>query len=222
MRRPPRPVALLLAAAAALAGCRAKGDYDNENDALRRRVASLEADNARLSAERNEAVAKLTEMARARADTDAGEALQALPRVAGIEIDRYSGFNRPLGDASAQRPRPEEITVYIRTYDGRQRFVQVAGSLTVEAALLAPVAPRRKGEAPAPAGPATKMALSATLSPSEVREAYRSSPLGTHYRVSLPLPTDAPRDLSGSLVLRAEFIDPVGGQTLHAERIIPE
>lgn len=206
----------------ALSGCRAGGkSFDNENDTLRRKVTELESEVARLTAERNEATAKLTEMARAQASTEAGQTLEALPRVAGIEIDRYSGFNRPLGDAGRARPRPEEITVYVRPFDGRQRFVQVAGTLTVEATLLAPMPAKGKGKE-APAADGTKMQMSVTLTPAMLREAYRSSPMGTHYRVSLPVPKDAPNDLSGSLVLRAEFVDPVGGQTLKSERIVNE
>ncbi|MBL0921863.1 MAG: hypothetical protein IBJ10_07015, partial [Phycisphaerales bacterium] len=116
-----------------LAGCRAKGkDFENENDALRRRVVELENDLAASRAASNEMAAKYEEMKRASADQAGQEVIDALPRCAGVAIDRFSGLASTVSGSV-----PDAIDVYIRPYDGRRRFVQVAGSLTAEASLLA-------------------------------------------------------------------------------------
>lgn len=201
-------VGMAILATSLVPGCSSRKSFENENDDLRRRVATLETELEAASARATEAEAKLTEFARARQSTDEGQALEALPRCAGISFGRYSGFVRPESGAV-----PNAIDVYIRPFDGRQRFVQVAGTLRVEAFLL----PEKLGaEAVDSAG---KRLGSVELSPEQVREAYRSSPLGTHYYVRLEIPSDA-GEPSGSLVLRAELRDPIGGQVHRAETIV--
>lgn len=192
----------------ALPACSSKKSFENENDDLRRRVATLENEVAAARARAVEAESKLAEFARARESTDQGQALEALPRCAGISIGRFSGFVRPdTGD------RANAIDVYVKPFDGRQRFVQVAGSLRVEALLL----PEKLGaESTDTAG--RRLAL-AELTPDQVREAYRSSPLGTHYYVRLELPSDA-GSLKGTLVLRAELREPIAGQVHRVETIV--
>ncbi|MGD9692924.1 MAG: hypothetical protein AB7G17_04995 [Phycisphaerales bacterium] len=189
-------------------GCSSKKSFENENDDLRRRVTALESELEGARARAVEAEAKLLEFARSRESTEQGRALEALPRTAGISIGRYSGFVRPdLGD------QPNAIDVYVKPFDGRQRFVQVAGSLRVEALLL----PEQLGAESADSAGRRLAVLE--LTPEQVREAYRSSPLGTHYYIRLELPDDA-RNLKGTLVLRAELREPIAGQVHRTETIV--
>lgn len=211
--RGPRLRAAAVAAPAALAvllcagGCRGKAkDFENENDALRREVASL-TDRLEAAEARNvELEAKFAELRRAADTALGGEALEALPRCAGIALDRYSGWTDTDGDGS-----PDAIDVYVRPYDGRRRFVQVAGSLTVEATLLPGGAAGGSGE--------PRLLARRTLGPESLREAYRSSPLGTHYSVRLDsLAVDGSRE--GSLVIRAELEDAISGLVHRTERVL--
>lgn len=215
-------------AIAALVGCRAKPkDFDNENDALRRQVIDLEAQVQSLTAERGELQAKVAEMSRERdASIDSGsaaaEVVESLPRCAGIEFSRYSG----LADRDGT-PGPEAIDVYLRPFDGRRRFVQVAGRLSITATLV----PSGSAQEPlgtavsqptAPRGSATTQPRTLTrvdLGPRELREAYRSGPLGTHYSVSLPLnPPNQPLD--GVVVVYVTLIDAISGLSHEATQVL--
>ncbi|TVQ61040.1 MAG: hypothetical protein EA379_07090 [Phycisphaerales bacterium] len=191
----------------AATGCRARPkNFDNENDELRRRVAQLERERDNAAARAGEAEAKLRELLLTRENVDEREALEALPRVAGITIGRLSGFAE-----INERGEALSVDVYIRPFDGRQRFVQVAGRITVEATLL------DEGVNAASDGP-RRLAV-ATLSPSAVREAYRASPMGTHYTVRLTMPEPINAERAGVLV-RVELMDPIGGGVHRAERIV--
>ena len=207
--RSARIAAVACCAAIALTGCRSKPkNFDNDNDALRRQVAELETQLAQMTAERNEFEAQLIELGRVReaGSGDLGaDVIAALPRCAGIRIGRYSG----LVDRD-DLEGPEAIAVYVNTFDGRQRFVQVVGRLTIEVTELPPVdgsddrPPRVLGEV--------------VLEPADLRDAYRSSPAGTHYTVRIPLP--APQGpVAGTVVIRAELQDLVSGMRFDAQYI---
>lgn len=224
----PRPWAFACAGVATLAlvGCRAKPkDFENENDVLRRQVIDLESQVASLSAERGELQAKLAEMMRERdASLDSGsaaaEVVASLPRCAGIEFSRYTG----LADRDGT-PGPEAIDLYIRPYDGRQRFVQVAGRLSVTATLVPPgsvaepMGTDKAGAAGTASSPQPRTLAQLELSPNDLREAYRSGPLGTHYSVTLPLdPPNQP--LNGVVVVYATFTDAISGLSHETTRVL--
>ncbi|TVQ33113.1 MAG: hypothetical protein EA376_03400 [Phycisphaeraceae bacterium] len=182
--------------------------FVNENDRLRARVLELETSVLEATAERDELRARVSELRRAATiavDPVESDTLDALPRCAGLQIGRLTGVSR--------RRATEEIIpldVYLVPYDGRRRFVQVAGRLTVEALLL-----------PAPGEQESSIRLaSAELDPAELRDAYRSGLTGAFYVVNLELPTDADY-LTGSLLVRAELFDGVTGSIHRAERVIP-
>lgn len=197
----------LLAFSCAAPGCRSKPkDFDNENDALRRQVDALESEVSTLRARNTELEAKFAELKDATREGLERDVLEALPKCAGVEIDRYSGPTDSDGDGKI-----DAIDAYIRPFDGRRRFIQVAGRLTVEATLI-----------PGPVGApdVQPMPLGVRiLSPIELREAYRASPMGTHYAVRLPLEpgTEPP---PGTIILRAELLDPASGLSHKAERIV--
>ncbi|MEM1424513.1 MAG: hypothetical protein AAGH64_10990, partial [Planctomycetota bacterium] len=187
-------------------------NFDNDNDALRREREALAAENERLRAELSEARAKLGEIAQTlelAEGVDAREFVDATPRCAGLNWDRFTDLVDEDGV-----PGPEAIRAYIKPFDGRQRFIQVTGWLTVRADLL----PDPDPAAPQNARPPELLA-SVSLEPRGVREAYRSSPLGTHYVVELPL-AEPNRPLSGSVVLVASFRDAQTGRRHRAQRTI--
>lgn len=196
-------VPLLFLATIMFSGCRAgPKDFDNENDALRRQVGQLESEVARLAAERNEAIAQ-RELALARLKATEGEpaaaVVRSMPASAGIRIGRLSG-----AIADADPDWVDAVEVYVRPHDGRQRFVQVAGTMTVEAVRLGPAG------ATDPAMPA--MIGSVELDPDGLREAYRSSPMGTHYVVRVPLSTPIAREKLGRVAITVLLEDAVTRQ----------
>lgn len=199
-------LALLSSCALMPAGCRAKGQWTAE-DELRARVQELESQLATVTAERDESRVKLAELERVRlsGSTDVpADVLAAMPRCAGIEIDRLTGPS----SRSASEPA---VDVYLRPYDGRQRFVQVAGRVTI-----------RVDRVPVTTAPGLQPAAlgQANLDPAALREAYRASPMGTHYSVRVPV---APGGLApgAQLAITVEFFDALTGQVHTASRLIP-
>lgn len=198
-----------LAAVVGGSGCSARAkNFDNENDALRRQVAQLESEVARLSAERNEARAQrelaLSKLAATEGDA-ASAVVRAMPAVSGLVIGRLSGpvaeFDPSVVDA---------VEVFVRPLDGRQRFVQVAGTLTVEAVRLGVAGGTEMPEALG----------SVTLSPEELREAYRSSPLGTHYAVRVPVSPGRRSAALGRVAITVVLEDVITGQRHVATEVV--
>ncbi|MHC4079705.1 MAG: hypothetical protein ACYS15_13950 [Planctomycetota bacterium] len=183
---------------AVLAGCGKKAS--RQNDMLRARVMDLETQVEQLTDRNRELEAALAE-----AEAAPGELPQVVranvPRVARIEIDRLSHALDEDGDG-----RVEALLVYVKPTDGLGRFVQLAGWLSVHAADLPPDAE------------ATTLGQ-VTLGPAEVRAGYRTSFMGTHYSVTLPLtlPADRPE---GPCTVRVIYKDGRSGRSVSAEREI--
>ncbi len=132
---------------------RANDELRLEREAQRERIEALEAENAELRA-------KLAE-ATARAESPLpDDVLEALPRVARIELTRFSTIDGG------------SITWAIRPTDGRGRFVQVVGTLEVRAI---------------DAGDQPSVLAEAVLTPAELRDAFASGLAGAGYRVSTPI-----------------------------------
>lgn len=213
----PRRWALLLALVAAaaplsLAGCRARAkNFDNENDALRRQLLESKAEAERLRGENAELRAKLGEAVSARdaAVGPSAEVVAAMPRCAGIEIRPNSGWT---GKGSSERG----VEVLVQTFDARKRFVQVAGTLIVDVTSL-PVPGVSGGGSGEAASPVTLGSV--VLSPAELREAYRSSFMGTHYAVVVPTAGAVPAG-GGTVVVRAVLRDGVTGVSHEATRLL--
>jgi hypothetical protein len=200
-----RTCAIACGFALVLGGCLSRGprDFENENDHLRRQVVELKDSVRSLEAERDELAVKLSEAERVRAEAMPADVLEALPRCAGIEIDRYSGLDH--ADESGQ---PDRLRIYVRPLDGRRRGIQIVGTITVEATLLSD---RLGDEAAAPRRLGT-----VTLGPAQVREAYRYDFIGLYYSVAVPLDEPA-ESLSGTLVVRAELLDAITGAVHRAQ-----
>lgn len=207
--RTPRAIIIPLTVAL-LAGCRAKGKW-SETDALREQLAAAQKQITTLTAERNEAQAKLAEAERVRLATGdlSADAAAALPRVAAIMIDRLSG----LTDSDPNDGRPyDAVEVYLKPSDGRERFVQIVGSVNVRADLVPPAG---SNDSPITIS-------SATYDPEQLREAYRSTILSTHYTLRMGIAPASAFPLDGaSIALSVEFLDALTGRVHRAERILP-
>lgn len=195
------------------AGCSSgPKNFENENDRLRRRTVELEAQVRDLAATNAELTVKVHELASRRPGDErlAPEVIEALPRCVVLEIGGLSG----LADTDGI-PGLDAADFYIRALDGRRRFTQVSGWMTVRVSLL-PNAERGG------ASDGTPLLLgSARLTPTELREAYSSSFTGTHYSIRVPL--KAPnRPLAGVVTLAATLEDGVTGAlvTAAATRVV--
>jgi hypothetical protein len=202
---------VLLAALALLTGCRVGGvrSVEAENDRLRQEMVDKEKKQHELEGEIAELKVKLAEASRAQAQHP-DEVLQALPRVTSLEVSSLSGFEPNDVNAPATT-----VAVWFETEDGRGRFVQAVGTVTISALLL----PSKVGDG---SSPEPQRIASLTLSPAQLRDAYRSSFTGTHYTAEMKLdqPVERGPGRTPSLLVRIEFHDAITGQDLKAERVI--
>lgn len=205
---------LTLASLAFLCSCSVGGNQSvsEANDLLRREKLGLESTIVTLTGEKEELRVKLAESERARGSNLPAEVLDAVPRCTGISIDSLSGFD----PADPIRPATGAI-IYIQPRDGRGRFVPLVGTLRATASVL----PANLNAAKDDQGALDRASLASShveLSPTKLRDAYRSGLLGTSYAVGLKFSTPM-TDRKSKLLLRVEFIDALTGQTHHAELI---
>jgi hypothetical protein len=184
---------MLLTVAALLAGCGSFKKVSEENDRLRARVIELEVENQQLTGRAAELDGQLQ-----RVTNDLPvprEVLDATPYVAAISIASVSHAADTDGDGVS-----DTLVIYVEPTDGRGRFVQMVGELSVHAATL----------------PGDNDAITlgrVTLGPGELRNAYRSSFLGTHYTVEVPITIADPATQTPCTV-KVEFIDGHSGRTV--------
>jgi len=199
-----------------LAGCRTGGE--SSGDVLRKQNMELQTQVAQLQKDASELRAKLAELVGGSGGgaSKSPEVAEATPRVASIEIDFLSG---PTADSSSppQSDRNRTVAVYLKPLDGRGRFIQATGKLTVEVSRLTSLTPIGS-ESPGGDSPARLLA-SKSLGPLQLRDAYRAGFTGTYYVVELPVPAS---DLQppGQLLLRAHFSDAITGASFDASRIV--
>ncbi len=205
-----RHLGLLVPAAAALAAGCSSGpkNFENDNDALRRQVLQMDQEITSLRAQRAELAAKLSELNRALNAQSSGltnDALEALPRCAELQIGALSG---PVDSDSI--PGLDAFDLYISPLDGLRRFTQITGSLTATVSLLP--TPDNNNSQSQPS-----LLASASLGPAELRDAYRSSFMGTHYSLRLPLhQPNQPLPPHGVLASTITFDDALTGARLTA------
>lgn len=193
----------------ALPACRVGGysKPERENESLRTRVRDLSEQLALATAERDELRVKLKNSIESSAGPAAApaaiEIAAATPKVVALEIDPFSGY------IPADEKLPATgVVAYIRTLDGRRRFTQAVGTLTVEI-----------WSSPSSANSAAPPLSRITLSPTQLREAYRSSLTGTHYAVELLLPSPLLRTpaVPDTHFLRATFTDAFTNEPVKAD-----
>lgn len=205
------PVLLALMILAPLPSCRVGGvrSVEAENDRLRQEMLDKDKKQRELEGEIAELKVKLAEANQAQGQHP-DEVLQALPRVTSLDVSSLSGFEP--NDASAPATT---VAVWFETLDGRGRFVQAVGTVTVSALLLPPTVGDGSNQEP-------QRIATTTLSPAQLRDAYRSSFTGTHYTAEMKLdqPVERGPGRTPSLLVRIEFHDAITGQDLKAERVI--
>lgn len=174
---------LLAAIAAALVGCGPR-NFSNENDDLRAERVVLKEQIEALQGQVAELEIKLQETGRVAVD----EHFNLLPRATSIAV------GRPVFTESA-------AAVVVAVRDGRQRPVQVVGSLTVRLTAL--------GEQP-------RVLAEATVEPEQLREIYISGLGGTGYRVTFDGVSVEP---GASITVSATLKDAITGAALEAEKL---
>lgn len=188
---------LIAVVVAGVASCGPK-NFKNTNDDLRRERVELRERVSDLESLVAELRARLGEEARVREGLLGEEALSALPRAGSIGLARLTGFVRGGG-----------LRAYIVPRDGRGRFVQVVGRLSVRASYV-----------PGPDSELTPGLLSEdVLPPSALREAYRDGLSGPAYVVDLGVPELA-LDEPGSVLIEASFADAITGETHRATKTL--
>jgi hypothetical protein len=123
------------------------------------------------------------------------------PVCASVEVDGLSGGVDTNADGV-----DDIVRVYVKTLDGKLRFVQTVGELRVTAAVIEP-------------GSDAATVAMRTLTAAEFDAAYRSGVTGTHYTIELPLGDAAPRGTE-SLTVRVALTDASNGRIHEAERAV--
>lgn len=192
----------------ALGGCRVGGysKPERENETLRKNVADLSERLSLTTAERDELRIKLRHGIEPSAGAAAADVVEATPKIVALAIDPFSGYV-PADQAQPARG----VVAYVHTLDGRRRFTQGVGTLTVEVWNSSPSG-----------GSAGSPLSRVVLTPMQLRDAYRSSLTGTHYAVELLLPTPVARTPGSpdSRILRATFMDAVTGEQVQTDHAL--
>ncbi len=124
----------------------------------------------------------------------------AVPRLASIQIDSASEFVAPSADPAV----PATLRLWVSPRDGRGRFLQLVGTLHASVAVI------RAGAEP-------MEVASAVFGPLQVRDAWRSGFMGTHYAFAFPLAI--PADLrSTPLTVTIRFDDALTGRSFDDQR----
>lgn len=198
-------ISALSLAACTFLGCESR-PFETEGDTLRARVVELETEVEQLKRREAELLAELRRVRQAQsraeefADSDVSE---FVPHVVDISIGRLSHVRDTDGDGVV-----DLLRLYIHPVDGRGRFMQMVGQLQVNAVLVPDAAdPVSVGRA--------------SLSPGELRDAYRSGITGTHYAVQVPLDlSQAPSGELEEVTVRVTYIDGITGERCTADRSI--
>jgi len=175
------------------AGCGSFKKVSQENDRLRALVMELQDENRALAGRAGELEGQVQRLTRDLPIPQ--EVRDATPHVTDISIGSVSHAVDTDGDG-----RPDTLVVYVEPTDGRGRFVQLVGALSVHAATL----------------PADGDAITlgrVTLGPRELRDAYRSTFLGTHYTIDVPI-TIAAGATQTECTVQVEFVDGHDGRSV--------
>lgn len=128
-----------------------------------RRIAALEAQVGELETALAERSAILTPEGVEADSSPAG----AVPHIAGIRLARQTGVDPDSRGT---------IRVWVEPFDGRERFIQMAGTLEVEVSV------------PDPSSPDGRRAVRESFGPLAVRDAWRSGVMGASYAFTVHLP----------------------------------
>lgn len=194
-----RAFALLLVLAFLLSGgCQTKQRLSETNDQLRLERESLREIVQRQEGEIAELKAKISELTSENAGAPSEAIVAAMPRVAKVEVARSSRIERTEAGPVA--------VFFVRTLDGRGRFVQGVGELSLRVTSTGA------------AGAEPSVVASETLDPNRVRASYTAGFGGTAYMVRVPIDSMP----EGPLVFSATYSDLTTSVTHSAERLVRE
>lgn len=190
-RLPTHTIALSLVV---LVGCNTTILTPSPADRLREENSRLEADLARTSLELEESRRKLStiETGGAGGAIDR-EALAAAPRLTVIEVAGSSVIECDAGGRGT-------LLVRLVPMDGRGRFLQITGRVSIRASVL-------DSESP------PTLVGERTFGPIEVRDAWRSGFFGTVYLFEIPVELPTSFDSVDEASVLATFDDAIGGGT---------
>lgn len=167
-------------------------NFENDNDLLRAERLELQREVARLQEQVELREAQLA-AAHQQLDGDTHPVEGARPpQLAKLKLDRYTSAVDTDRDG-----RDDLVRVYLRTLDGRGRFLPVAGRATLQVVNI------REGEEPL-------VLAERTYPPGEFEETYRSTVTGTHYTLEVPLPDNLPDDIEDAAA-KVTFTEGVTG-----------
>jgi len=187
-----------------LGGCGHSSQIAKANDELRIKNLELQSQVDQLTSRNKELELELKRVS-ATATSMPEDVRANTPHVASLKVGRLSFARDTDGDG-----RPDSLTLYLDPADGLGRFVQMVGTVTVNAAIL-----------PADADAVT--IGRATFGPREVRDAYRSGITGVFYvfdvRIKLP-ERSASGAVPDSCQVRVVYSDGLTGESFAADRTI--
>ena len=188
-------------------GCASGSRIAAENDRLRAEAIDLTAKVSELESRNQELAAQLKVAAATQPQASADpEVLANTPFVASITLGKLSHAVDEDQDGT-----PEKLVLYVESHDGRGRFTQMVGSIAVTAALL-----QTEGDA--------LTIGQGRFTPTQVRDAYRSSMMGTHYTFEVPIQVTLPPIEKGkptpNATVHVELADGLTGQTVTTEKAI--
>lgn len=200
----------MLACALALTACNKYTVLSpTPDDDLRRQVRDLKEEVKNLKAERTELKENITQLAKpvAESSTRDAEIVEATPQVVGVTISGHVGPSKSTAQTPEQSAESVQVNgcgavIYLSPSDGRGRFLQIVGRARVSVFQL------------------TADGKSQTLgqcdySPAEVRDAWRSGLMGTHYTLKVPLSPDW--KCEGTVTVKLEFTDGLTGNKFDAQ-----
>jgi len=186
-----------------MSGCsRATVLGPSPGDALRAENQQLRDQSERLSLQVKELESKLAESRRGSrpdAPTTSSEVEAAMPRIASVQIEGATEVVRSGGAAEEA-----VLRLWILPRDGRGRFLQIVGRLSVGVASLRADAPPVE-------------VARASFDPVQVRDAWRSGLMGSHYAFEVPLRLP-PSSLGGPITVSIRFDDAQTGRVFEDER----
>ena len=180
-----------------LTGCASSHDTARANDRLREKVVDLE----KQVKQRDGQIAHLQARVKEAETTAAGsvELRNNTPHVALITIDSLSHLRDIDGDGKA-----DALVAYIEATDGWGRSIQLVGQLSIHAVVM-------------PLGYDAITLGRVSLGPAEVRKAYRSSIIGTHYTVNMALLVPEGVNID-QITVNVEYVDGYSGVSFRAQQ----
>jgi len=194
---------LLVAALIGTGGCSMRILAPTAADTARAEAAAQAQTVARLEMQLRELEGELRALRAALADAPEAaidpEAEAARPRLSAIGLGRGSAVRRTDDDGGV-------MALYLEPRDGRGRFLQIVGTLTVQLAVLG------IGSEPIVLG-------EWSYSPGRVRDAWRSGFMGTHYTIIEAVPLPGGSGGEASVLIR--FDDAIDGGRFELLRALP-